>query len=245
MSWLSELGKRLAPSSLLMAGLASCSGSRPKLLKMPFGETLPVPSDAKQPPPLPLTKMMWKILPFLAAGYGLCLVDRINMGMAQLQMGAELGMTQTSFGAASSAFFLTYTALQIPASYLSAQFGVIRSLALYAICWGVVASAHGLVTTSTQLTVLRLLLGVCESGYYPGCIYVLTCWFPDVASAQAVAMFLFGASICTSAFGASSGFIMDSFNGLGGLSGWRWLFIIQERTPFAAVTTSIERLYLY
>jgi hypothetical protein len=74
------------------------------------------PAAAAEEEPLPpglFSKLLRRVLGPLALGYGICLLDRGNMSMAQLQMADELHLSQTAFGIASSAFFVTYTVLQV------------------------------------------------------------------------------------------------------------------------------------
>ena len=172
-------------------------------------------------------KLLRRIVILIAFGYGLCLVDRSNMGLAQLQMTEDLGMSQALFGAASSIFFATYTTLQMPANHFLTKIGPRRALATYAISWGVLSAAHGFATSTTQIMILRLLLGVAESGYYPGCVFVLSQWFPMQLMGQANAIFGVLSGILTAPISSSGGWIMDVLDGACGLRGWRWLFLLQ------------------
>ena len=57
-------------------------------------------------PPLPpelVRKLCWRLIPMLWLGYILNIVDRTNLGFAQLQMGADLGLSPRAFGNASGA----------------------------------------------------------------------------------------------------------------------------------------------
>ena len=172
-------------------------------------------------------KIFWRVMVPLASGYGICLLDRGNMGVAQIQMSYDLGLTQTEYGFASSIFFLSYMSLQLPANYLLARFGATRLLATYLCIWGVISSAHGLVTDKNQLNVLRFLMGCFEAGYYPGAIYVLTRWFPNEIFTFTIAIFGMTDAGAQTFMGGSGGLIMDYMDGFQGLRGWRWLFLIQ------------------
>ena len=172
-------------------------------------------------------KLLCRVLAPLALGYGVCLVDRINMSMAQLQMAGELRMSQAAFGVAASSFFITYTALQVPANFVLARVGAKRCLTIYLVCWGTISAAHGLVQNVQQLVVLRVALGVFEAGFFPGCVYFLTRWFPPHVAAQVNALLGVGAGALSGVFFATSGLIMDLLDGVGGLGGWRWLFLVQ------------------
>jgi len=178
-------------------------------------------------PPGLLRKLFLHVCPILWVGYAMCLVDRGNMGMGQLQMAEELKLSQSAFGLSASAFFITYTLLQIPVVHLLTRLGARPVLALMMIGWGLVSAAHGLVRSSHQLVALRLVLGITESGFYPGVMYFLTRWFPDAVSGQAAALFMTAGGVGAVLGSATGGIIMDHFGGVWGLAGWRWLFILQ------------------
>ncbi|KAL1504059.1 hypothetical protein AB1Y20_010469 [Prymnesium parvum] len=192
--------------------------------------SVPVPSEtlAEELPHGMFRVLLQHLLLPLALGYGLCLSDRTNMAMAQLQMAGDLGLSQADFGAAASAFFLPYVALQVPANYFLSRVSAKRVLAGYVMCWSSVSAMHSFLHSSGELVVLRLLLGIAEAGYYPGCLYVMARWFPSQVAGQAVALLFSISLVFSSVTLGSSGLIMDSLDGALGVRGWRWLFLIQS-----------------
>ena len=43
-------------------------------------------------------KMAFRVLPFLLVAYLICIIDRLNVGLAALTMNTELGFTATVYG---------------------------------------------------------------------------------------------------------------------------------------------------
>lgn len=84
---------------------------------------------------------------------------------------------------------------------------------------------HGVVQNFAGLLSARLILGVAEAGFYPGALLICARWYPRFRLQKRVALFY-----TSSAFaGALSGllaFALAKMDGLGGYSGWRWIFII-------------------
>jgi MFS family permease len=74
---------------------------------------------------------------------------------------------------------------------------------------------------------MRLLLGVAESGFFPGMILYLTYWFPSHQRAKMVAILLAGSAISGIIGNPVSGYIMQYFAGARGIAGWQWLFILE------------------
>jgi ACS family tartrate transporter-like MFS transporter len=73
---------------------------------------------------------------------------------------------------------------------------------------------------------MRFLLGVAEAGFFPGIILYLTYWFPAREHARIVAMFMAAVPLATMVGGPISGALIE-LNGVLGLKGWQWLFIVE------------------
>ena len=99
-------------------------------------------------PPGLYGKLLMRVLTPLALGYGLALIDRMNVSMGQLQMAHDLHLSQGTFGIASSAFFTTYLALQIPCNFFLPRVGARRALAFYLAAWGCTAALQSVVTSA-------------------------------------------------------------------------------------------------
>ena len=78
----------------------------------------------------------------------------------------------------------------------------------------------------TVFYVLRFLLGVTEAGFFPGVILYLTYWFPERSRGRATGFFYFGVPLALVVGGPLSGFLLE-WHGLGGLTGWQWMFLIE------------------
>lgn len=74
----------------------------PDAATMPTGETISAIERST------MSRVSWRIFPFLMVCYLFAIIDRGNIGMASLQMNEDLGLTKTAFGLASSLFFVSY-----------------------------------------------------------------------------------------------------------------------------------------
>jgi MFS family permease len=83
------------------------------------------------------------------------------------------------------------------------------------------------VQTPTSFLVLRFLLGAAEAGFFPGVIYYLTQWYPASRRGKVTALFMTGIAICSTIGSVLSGWIMQTFDGVNGWSGWQWLFLLE------------------
>jgi len=154
-------------------------------------------------------------------------LDRANIGFAALSMNKDLRLTATMFGFANTIFYIGYFLCEIPSNMMLAKYGPRRWIARILITWGIASTATMFATNSTSLYGFRLLLGIAEAGFIPGTFLYLTYWFPASYRARATGLFLIAQPV-TMAIGSSvSGLILQHGNGFLGLSGWRWLFLIE------------------
>jgi len=94
------------------------------------------------------------------------------------------------------------------------------------VAWGIVMTLMGIVQSYHGLLVARFFLGVTESGLFPGVAYYITMWYCRHEAQWRQALFFSAASIA----GAFSGLLaygIAHMDGVGGLAGWRWIFILE------------------
>jgi MFS family permease len=92
------------------------------------------------------------------------------------------------------------------------------------IAWGLVSAATMFVRGASSFYALRLLLGVVESGFFPGVMLYLTFWYPRQLRARMVALFISANPLSGVLAGPVSGAILARTSGLGGLRAWQLLF---------------------
>ena len=169
-------------------------------------------------------------MPFLFVLYIISFLDRINISFAGLDMTRELGFSDKVFGFGSGIFFVGYVLLEIPGSVLVEVWSARKWIARIMISWGLVASLTGFVHTAPQFYWARFLLGVAEAGFFPGVIVYLTHWYRDEDRAKAVGMFMSAIPI-SEIIGAPLSGLLLNIHWLG-LSGWRWLLILEGVPAF-------------
>ncbi len=137
-----------------------------------------------------LTKVRWRLIPFLFLLYVIAYLDRVNVGYAALDMNRDLGFSAAVYGFGSGIFFLSYTLLEVPSNLALARVGARRWIARIMFTWGLVSMAMVFVDTPLSFYVLRFILGAAEAGFFPGLILYLTHWFPARERARAIALFM-------------------------------------------------------
>ncbi len=164
-------------------------------------------------------------MPFLFLLYVIAYIDRINISFAGLQMTSELRFSDAVFGFGSGVFFFGYTLLAIPGAVLVERWSARKAIAATMLIWGVVASATGLIHTKGEFYRMRFLLGVTEAGFFPGVITYMSHWYRAGDRAKAVAMFMAAIPVSKVIAAPVSAALLKT--GWLGLSGWRWLLILE------------------
>jgi len=171
-------------------------------------------------------KIAWRLVPFLMLLYLVAFLDRVNISFAALTMNRDLGISETLYGFAAGVFFLSYCLFQVPANLVLARMGARRWLAILMVAWGVVSMATAFVVSPPTYIGARFLLGIAESGFYPGVIYYFTFWLPRSMRTRVLALFLLALPLCNFIGSPISAHIL-LMNQVAGLKGWQWLFLIE------------------
>ena len=181
-----------------------------------------------------------RLLPIIAIGYGLAYMDRINISFASLRMNSDLHFSATVYGFGAGLFFIGYALCEVPSNLLMLRFGARRWLARIMFTWGILAAGMMFVRTPLEFYAVRLLLGVAEAGFFPGVVYYLTLWFPARSRSRAISRFYIAFPLASVVMGSLAGWLMG-LDGLLGLAGWQWLFLL-EGAPAALFSFVILRM---
>ncbi len=179
-------------------------------------------------------KIMRRLIPFLILCYFVAYLDRVNVGFAKLHMNESLGLSEAAYGLGAGLFFIGYFFFEVPSNILLERFGARRWIARIMISWGIVSAAFAFIPSMSAASglsnesifySLRLLLGACEAGFFPGIIFYLTLWFPAAYRARVISLFMLAIPISSIIGSPISGLLLN-LSGLG-LQGWQWLFVCE------------------
>lgn len=168
-------------------------------------------------------KITRRLIPYLFLLYIVAYVDRVNVGFAALDMKRQLHFSDTVYGTGAGIFFLGYGLLDLPSNLVLQRIGARLWIGRIMISWGLIAACMMFVRSPLSFYASRFLLGLAEAGFVPGMLLYLTFWFPSHVRARAVAKFMTASSLA-GVVGAPFSSALLKLDGLGGLSGWQWLF---------------------
>lgn len=171
-------------------------------------------------------KAAWRFIPILALAYFFNYLDRTSVGFAALTMNRDLGLTATQFGWGAGIMFAGYCLCEVPSNLALYRFGARRWLARIMITWGIFAAATAFAVGPNSFYAIRLLLGIGEAGFFPGVIFFLAVWFPASYRTRVLAWFTVSTPLSSLVGGPLSTWLLQ-LDGLLGLAGWKWMFIVE------------------
>ncbi|OJJ40087.1 hypothetical protein ASPWEDRAFT_166174 [Aspergillus wentii DTO 134E9] len=174
-----------------------------------------------------LRKIDWRLLPLLTVLYVLSFLDRGNIGNAKVAgMNEELGLTGAQYNLALTVFFFPYAVFEVPSNVVLKLMRPSIWMCIMMVSWGVVMTMQGIVKSYTGLLITRFFLGLAESGFFPASTYLLTCWYCRFEVQTRMSIFFSAASLA-GAFSGLLAFAIEKMDGVGNLSGWRWIFLLE------------------
>ncbi|KFY86086.1 hypothetical protein V500_07884 [Pseudogymnoascus sp. VKM F-4518 (FW-2643)] len=162
--------------------------------------------------------------------YSISLMDRANVSKANIAgMSKDLKFATPGvdrYSVIVLIFFIPYVLFQPPATVIMRKLGPRRFLPTICVLWGGVMIAFGFVNNWTEMVGLRVILGVLEAGFFPGCAYLMSTWFTRFELHKRYSIFyLIGSG--ASAFAGILAYGLIQMDGVANIKGWRWIFIIE------------------
>ncbi|KAF8530469.1 putative MFS nicotinic acid transporter Tna1 [Hysterangium stoloniferum] len=178
---------------------------------------------------------LW-ILPYATLIYLLSFLDRINIAQARLAgLEADLRLHGNQYDIALTIFFIVYIVFEVPSNLVLKKLKPPRWLCFLMFCCAIsqmrVWLAMGLVKNAKGLYATRILLGMFESGLFPGLNFLFTTWYTRKELNSRLCIFFSGANLA-GAFGGLLAFGIRHMKGVGGKSGWAWIFILEGLITF-------------
>jgi ACS family tartrate transporter-like MFS transporter len=182
-----------------------------------------------------------RLLPFVMLLYVVNYIDRVNVGFAALTMNKDLGLSPSAFGLGASLFFVSYMIFQVPANLMLEKLGARRWIFLILAVWGLLSACNAFMQGPRSYYTLRLLLGVAEAGFFPGMLLYMTYWFPQSWRSRFVGVFMAAIPLANIIGGPLSTSILG-LNGIAGLHGWQWMFLLEGLPATALAFLSLKLL---
>ncbi|KAL4912060.1 major facilitator superfamily domain-containing protein [Aspergillus aurantiobrunneus] len=175
-----------------------------------------------------MRKVDLHLLPLLVVMYLLNFLDRNNLSQARLgTLEEDLAMAGTDFNLATSILFVGYLLMQLPSNLLLTRVRPSIFLGIAMGIWGVISACQAAAHTFAGLVVARFFLGFVEAPFFPGAVMLMSSWYTRQELSYRIAWFYAGSSLANAFGGLIGAGVLGNLHMSHGISGWRWLFIIE------------------
>ncbi|ORY10938.1 major facilitator superfamily domain-containing protein, partial [Clohesyomyces aquaticus] len=168
------------------------------------------------------------LLPTIWLMYLLSYMDRTNIGNAKIAgMADDLKLSSGDYSVALVVFFVGYVVFEPPSNMILVRTRPSIYLPILMVTWGALTCCMAAITDFKHLVVLRVFIGIIESGFAPGILLIISSWYKREEQSKRFAVYI-SAAILSGAFGGLlAGAITGGLEGVHGIRGWRWLFIVE------------------
>lgn len=209
-----------------------------------IGDIEPQGFDAKATKRL-LRKLDWHIIPFMSLIYLLCFLDRTNIGNARLDhLEQDLRLHGLQYNNCLAILFPFYIAAEIPSNMMMKRIRPAIWLTFIMFFWSASMIGQGFVKNYSGLMATRVFLGVFEGGLFPGVNYYITQWYCRNECGFRMALF-FSAATLAGAFGGILARGIAEMDGVGGLSAWSWIFVLEGLISILVSMSAYWLIYDY
>ncbi|KAG9082498.1 hypothetical protein FRC06_004966, partial [Ceratobasidium sp. 370] len=176
-----------------------------------------------------IKRIDFRLMPILCVLYALSLIDRVNLGSARVEgLGVTLkfeGYKNNYYSIALLVFFIGYFLFELPSTLVLRRLRPRNFLTMIIVLWGATTLGMGFVKSWKTLAVCRAVLGMLEAGFFPACVYLISSWYKRYEVQRRLSVF-YMSSVLASGFASILAYGLARMHGIGGLQGWRWIFIM-------------------
>ncbi|KAG1454011.1 hypothetical protein G6F56_007423 [Rhizopus delemar] len=140
-------------------------------------------------------------------------------------MPEELGFNVTGVNTATLVYAVAFTLITLISNPIAKRVGPHRWIPFLMFTWAIATWSHVLLHNFGGYVVVRIFVAITEAGFIPSCLLYFTTWYKSTELATRLSWF-WGIQSLASAFSGLISFGIFNLDGVGGLYGWKWLFLI-------------------
>ncbi|GME62927.1 MFS transporter [Neofusicoccum parvum] len=180
-----------------------------------------------------IVKLDLLIVPYAFAVYWVKYLDQANINNAYVAgLSDELGFHGNELVHLQTMYVVGAVVGQIPFAWLFTKVRMQWLLPGMDMAWGVFTLLQYRAAGYSELMAYRFMVGLFESAYFPGVHYVLGAWYRGHELGRRGGVFYVGLTLGTLTAGLIQSAASSTLDGVHGLSGWRWMYIICSGITF-------------
>ncbi|GJE89809.1 MFS general substrate transporter [Phanerochaete sordida] len=167
------------------------------------------------------------LLTYAALSYFSKYLDQQNVTNAYVSgMKDDLGLHGNELNYITTAWTCGYVIGQIPSNLLLTRIRPSIWIPAMELIWSALTMVLASANSFSTLVAVRFFVGLAESTFYPAIQYVIGSWYKGDELAKRACIFHTASAIGPMFSGFLQTGAYNGLNGVHGLAGWRWLFII-------------------
>ncbi|KAI6142747.1 major facilitator superfamily domain-containing protein [Pisolithus tinctorius] len=156
-------------------------------------------------------------------------IDRIVISFARLEgLQSDLHLTDIQYDTVLATAYALYCPALVPSNmFLHRTTRPSIYIGCCAVLWGITSGLTGLTKDYHSILACRVLLGVPEAAFYPGCSYLLSRWYTRKELGLRSALLLSGSMMALAFGGLLAAAVLATLQDKFHLAAWRWLFFME------------------
>jgi MFS family permease len=140
-------------------------------------------------------------------------------------LGSMLDITPKQVSTGLALFYVCYVIFDLPSNLIMSRVSPHAWMSRIVTCVGIIGMCLTAMNAAWNLYLLRLLLGIVIAGMWPGMSYYLTLFYPPSRTGKRIGRYFTASQMSAAVVGlVSAGF--QKMDGMGGLVGFQWMFLI-------------------
>ncbi|KAH8600106.1 retrograde regulation protein 2 [Bisporella sp. PMI_857] len=176
-----------------------------------------------------IQKLDLLIVPYAVVAYWIKYIDQSNLNNAYVSgMQEELGFHKNQLVNLNSMYVTGAVIGQLPFTFLFPMFPMNWTIPALEAGWGLFTLLQYRTESFAEIMAYRFFVGLFEAAFFPGVHYVLGAWYRGDELGRRGGVFYIGQMLGTLTAGMVQSGASKNLDGVRGLSGWRWNFIINS-----------------
>ncbi|KAK2000711.1 major facilitator superfamily transporter [Colletotrichum falcatum] len=154
----------------------------------------------------------------------------------------DLGLVGNQFNTALAILQVGYMLAQLPSNMILTRLRPSIYIPCCVMLWSVVSASTAATKSFGGLVAVRTALGLVEAPFFPGALFILSCWYTQKELALRTALLFTGNILSTAFSGLIAAGVFAHLDGARRLAGWQWLFVIEGAGSFATAFVAMAFL---
>ncbi|KAF1363434.1 MFS general substrate transporter [Lizonia empirigonia] len=174
-----------------------------------------------------IAKLDFLIVPYVFLAYWVKYIDQANINNAYVAgLKEDLGFQGNELVRLQTMYVIGTVVGQLPFMYLFTRIPIFYLIPFLDVAWGIFTLLQYRVHSFAELAAYRFLVGLFEAAFFPAIHYIFGSWYRGDEIGRRGGFFYVGLTLGTLTAALIQSGATSRLDGVHGLAGWRWMYII-------------------